>query len=899
LKAAIKRMFKDFLPIYTLIWALEAGLVYLIFIVNNRSFLFISDGVYQHYLSFYSLCDYLLSIFRDHQFPGFYSFFLGQGNDVLTTLNSYDFTDPVCLITGCVFFISRIKRYTLMIFIKLYLVGLSFYCYCRAIDIKKTDAIIFGALSYTFSGAILFFFSEHPNFISWAYFFPFVLAGIELYRRKGRSCPLIIAVTFNIITNYYTFYMNAVLAVIYMLVTSSCRIIEKKERSSRLISLRHEIISWLLIAGHFIAGSLVSATVLIPTIIAYIDNPRVSTTTGYSESLLHYPVSFYSSFVSEFFAPFKHLGFGTILGLNPAILVPLVLVFSAKRKRQFIKWQIVILAAMIGMPIAGRVINGFGYATNRFTYAFTFFVSLSVTLWIDELKTNRHLFQWIIAAVIVSGCIIARQGYLFVKDNDKTRLVLITMIVLSSLIALYVEMTKRQKSLIVYEMVFIVCNCISILLAFSPCSNNLVSRYALRDAVEDYYCDRSIVAATVSEDNEKEFYRIETIETEQNLSLYHRLYGTTVWFSLLPKTISSYYDELGISPYLQNCKFGGLGSRADLMLLASTKYYTAKDDKEVLLPFGYEASDTCVRGYRLFENRLTLPLGYSYQKKLSNESFNNMNEVERGLALLQGVLLEEDEEANSVFKPKACGEVLPYQESDDSDLQVIRDQEGRFVFTTDRPGVSRVRFQVPDNREVFLLLKGVCLNKDYESAMLAVKRHAGEQSAEHLTRVSNPAYYWYVDRKNIVFDLGSGGAGENTIELEFFGKTEMVIDDIQIIAVSTELYKEAYMQLSQYTLIDTIVEPDHIAGCINAPDHRYLQLSVPYSRGWSAYIDGRKADLIRSDILYTTVEIDGGNHYIELYYHTPGLRAGLIISIFSVILMSVYLVIKKRKMITA
>lgn len=176
--------------IYSFIWFFFALLLYMIFRANNKSFLWQIDGVYQHFVSFNYLCDYLSDIFIKHEIPAFFNFTLGQGADIIITLNSYDFTDPICIFSALIFLLSPAARYTLMIFTKLFLAGLAFSFYCYSSGHKDKTAVLAGTIAYTFSGAILFTFARHPNYINWAYFLPFLLGGVEIYCRKKRSFPL-------------------------------------------------------------------------------------------------------------------------------------------------------------------------------------------------------------------------------------------------------------------------------------------------------------------------------------------------------------------------------------------------------------------------------------------------------------------------------------------------------------------------------------------------------------------------------------------------------------------------------------------------------------------------------------------------------------------------------------
>ena len=133
----------SYLPAYTALWFLCAAVICIVFRVNDRSLIWETDGVPQHFISFNYLCEWLRSLLVDHRFPGFLNYTMGQGLDILTTLDSYDFTDPVSVLAALVFPLSRLQRYTLMVFLKLYLTGVSFLLYCVAAEKKNRGGAVY------------------------------------------------------------------------------------------------------------------------------------------------------------------------------------------------------------------------------------------------------------------------------------------------------------------------------------------------------------------------------------------------------------------------------------------------------------------------------------------------------------------------------------------------------------------------------------------------------------------------------------------------------------------------------------------------------------------------------------------------------------------------------------
>ena len=71
--------------------------------------------------------------------------------------------------------------------------------------------------------------------------------------------------------------------------------------------------------------------------------------------------------------------------------------------------------------------------------------------------------------------------------------------------------------------------------------------------------------------------------------------------------------------------------------------------------------------------------------------------------------------------------------------------------------------------------------------------------------------------------------------------------------------------------------------------------SVPYDLGWSAYVNGEKKDVLRVTYGFMAVECESGYNEIEFRYETPGLKVGALVTLGGIVLLTVYLVISKKK----
>ncbi len=73
--------------------------------------------------------------------------------------------------------------------------------------------------------------------------------------------------------------------------------------------------------------------------------------------------------------------------------------------------------------------------------------------------------------------------------------------------------------------------------------------------------------------------------------------------------------------------------------------------------------------------------------------------------------------------------------------------------------------------------------------------------------------------------------------------------------------------------------------------------SVPYEKGWSATVNGVEAPIIKANVGFMAVKADKGDNEIRFTYKTPGLSTGIKISLVGTLLLLIYLLYDKRKII--
>lgn len=97
-------------------------------------------------------------------------------------------------------------------------------------------------------------------------------------------------------------------------------------------------------------------------------------------------------------------------------------------------------------------------------------------------------------------------------------------------------------------------------------------------------------------------------------------------------------------------------------------------------------------------------------------------------------------------------------------------------------------------------------------------------------------------------------------------------------------YNQQINALKENTLQNVSFKTNKISGNIALNKKKILCLSIPYSTGWTAYVDGKKTEILPANTMFMALPLSEGNHSIVLKYCTPGLKAGLVISLVGLIL---------------
>ena len=104
-----------------------------------------------------------------------------------------------------------------------------------------------------------------------------------------------------------------------------------------------------------------------------------------------------------------------------------------------------------------------------------------------------------------------------------------------------------------------------------------------------------------------------------------------------------------------------------------------------------------------------------------------------------------------------------------------------------------------------------------------------------------------------------------------------------------EQFQEVYDKLANNQLNITDFKENHIKGNINVTDEQSLFLSIPYNDNFKILVDGEETSYYKVVNNFIGLDLEEGNHDIEIIYEVKGLKLGSMISLVSLCLFIFYI----------
>ena len=116
-----------------------------------------------------------------------------------------------------------------------------------------------------------------------------------------------------------------------------------------------------------------------------------------------------------------------------------------------------------------------------------------------------------------------------------------------------------------------------------------------------------------------------------------------------------------------------------------------------------------------------------------------------------------------------------------------------------------------------------------------------------------------------------------------------------VYSVANDLAKA---EIADARTAEVSIQGDEVSGIATAEsDGEYLFLSLPYDKGYSATVNGQKAEIVRVFDTFMALKLSKGENLIQMHYSPPGFKLGAAISAagLGILLLCWYFLVRKGR----
>lgn len=628
---------------------LAATFIFLPFVLSDKGyFLYYGDFNVQQ-IPFYQL---LHDAIRSGDFA--WSWITDLGANTVGSYSFYNLTSPFFWLT--LPFPSKAVPYLMapLFVLKFSFASLAAYLYLKRY-VKYVDFAVLGGLLYAFSGfAVYNIFFNH--FMEPMISFPLLLAAMDAYMYEKKRGFFALSVFFACWVNYYFFAGQVIFCLLYWglrLVTRSWRLTWKE---------------FVWMAAEAIVGVGLTGIVLIPTVLAVLQNSRVDNPgVGWGNLLYGNEQRYVHILQCLFFppdiparpnfTPDSNAKWASLGAWLPLFGMTGVIAWIQSTKRNWIRKLLCILFLMALIPVlnsAFQLFNSSYYARWYYMLVLVMILATLCGLERSDIDWNRA-YRWSVGFTVVMAAAIGllpaalENGKYteFGLEQYPHRFWPYVAIALCSLLCSYLLLPYLKKKPVVYaKNAILLVLLISVVYSLYLIGIGKTQSYATRDFIIPYALNNGD-DLHLPDTDEEEFYRVDFYDSMDNMGMFWQIPTIQAFHSIVPGSVMEFYNSIGVER--------SVGSRPEpkhmgLRGLTSVKYLFDNidtdggftDDNGVTKIPGFRYLDQ-QNGFDVYINDAYLPMGFTYDEYCTREQFDGTPEAQRDLLLLDSILLNDEQ----------------------------------------------------------------------------------------------------------------------------------------------------------------------------------------------------------------------------------------------------------------
>ena len=524
--------------------------------------------------------------------------------------------------------------------------------------VRNQEFAMLGGILYAFSGSSIYniFFNHFHDVIV---FFPLLLIAMDEWMDHGTRGVLALAVCLNALLNYFFFVGEVVFVVIYYFVRLGCGSYER---------------SWakfFTIVIEAVIGFVMSAVLMLPSLITVLQNPRVSNPlSGFSNwiynSKQRYPAIIFSFLFppelpsKQVMLPDANTKWTSLNAYLPLFSISAVLAFVRTKRRHWLTYLLKILLFMALVPGLNSLFVAYNAAYYaRWFYMLTLMLILATVLVLDRgwvRPLNRSVWQVLAVTLVIVVAIavtpqlqddtIKRIG---VYDEEHwTHFIVLSVTAVISLLAFIQFLPNlKKKPRLFAQQCMIAITVISILYGnffvfWGKSRSYDTDGYLIPDAIEG--------ESLITIPDKDQVIRIDVDDSMINMGMFWKISCMRAFHSVVPASIMEFYTYLGenrdVNSKIPEAQFAVRGLLSvhwyfDRVDSSSNFGDPAEENPSTLMP-GYTYYDD-MAGYHVWENDYYIPMGFTYDEYILVRELDTIGEEHRAEMMLNAIALNEEQ----------------------------------------------------------------------------------------------------------------------------------------------------------------------------------------------------------------------------------------------------------------
>lgn len=604
-------------------------------------------------------------------------------------------------------------------------------------------------------------------------------------------------------------------------------------------------------------------------------------------SLPWYRISNLGMFVNSFY-PLRQISTGYLFSHNNycgilVIMFFLLFLFGAGIKCSFkLRYTAVILFLTIGLNMVGLnyVLHGFTITHglgNRFAFILVFFILMAG--YIGMLRLQQVKVWQIISMSGIGITIFLLELFLNKEDANSYSYAAVLLFGISYLILLilYVRKSIRYTTCYVWMIVLL---CIEIF------ANAWIQ-------MPQKYNDERLQSEISASDWLTDYEQLQLAEGERKTALVsqnYMPYSDVNWYSSVANgSIVDVFTSLGISRY-QNIEYTYRGVTPISRQFFNVRYvvtdetgvaggYRLIDRKNEKIDF-YEADNLAGMGFLMSKDVLdwsgtakTEDTSDVFEKGSMAENQNELVKLVTGHKITQNAFTRIDIPEDAVT-------------SAGMDITGQKNGEYSYISTNDVFSAITVNLTAEKDEDLYLECadtKPQCIEVKVNDEVTVSTNYTDSADFYHVGQVKEGdavQIRMYAIRIRLYTTAVKDQEGTKAFALYSLD---------QNVVKAFEEYTESHQMTFDGWADNTL------NGHITTEESGILYLAVPYNKGFSAVVNGKKVAPVKIGTGLMGVPVEAGEHVITLTYNTPYLMAGICLSVIGILILAGYVMISRKK----